>query len=273
MELGIPQHLPKRMILVRHGESKANADPSEWCRTPDWKIELTDRGKEQAREAGIKVKKLVGDDPVYFYVSPYRRAQETLAQLKPSFPIKQVVGEREDPRLREQDVGNFQDLERMKAIWRERDEFGRFFYRFPNGENGADVCDRVSSFLDSLFRERKVRAQPVDTNVVIVTHGLMIRLFIKRWFHLTVDVFHEMKNPGNCDFVVLERETHLYRRMVLQEESKRLIGLPEDVYFEGRYRTKRLTAGDMKAANNAQSRGDKVPSPPPPSDDQVIFVP
>ena len=33
-----------------------------------------------------------------------------------------------------------------------RQEFGRFYYRFPNGEAGTDVFDRMASFITYLFR-------------------------------------------------------------------------------------------------------------------------
>lgn len=37
----------------------------------------------------------------------------------------------------------------------------------------------------------------------MVTHGLTIRLFIMRFFHLTVEEFEQMLSPANCDLVVL----------------------------------------------------------------------
>lgn len=40
--------------------------------------------------------------------------------------------------------------------------------------------------------------------VVIVTHGLTARLFLMRWFHLTVDQFHSLYNMGNCERYNLE---------------------------------------------------------------------
>ena len=40
----------------------------------------------------------------------------------------------------------------MKQVFRERQKFGRFYYRFPNGEAGTDVFDRMASFLTFLFR-------------------------------------------------------------------------------------------------------------------------
>lgn len=35
----------------------------------------------------------------------------------------------------------------------ERSKFGRFFYRFPSGEAGLDVYNRVSSFIPTMVRD------------------------------------------------------------------------------------------------------------------------
>lgn len=35
----------------------------------------------------------------------------------------------------------------------ERLRFGRFYYRFPNGESGADVYDRITIFEDHMIRD------------------------------------------------------------------------------------------------------------------------
>lgn len=40
--------------------------------------------------------------------------------------------------------GNFQDQEQMKIQKAVRVQYGRFFYRFPNGESAADVYDRIT---------------------------------------------------------------------------------------------------------------------------------
>lgn len=39
-----------------------------------------------------------------------------------------------------------QDTEGKEREKAERIRFGRFFYRFPNGESGADVYDRMTIF-------------------------------------------------------------------------------------------------------------------------------
>ena len=60
------------------------------------------------------------------------------------FDAGRVSGVREEPQLREQDFGNFQDVSGLQREKSERESYGRFFYRFPNGESGADVYDRYA---------------------------------------------------------------------------------------------------------------------------------
>ena len=149
-----PNHkhtLPKRIILVRHGESQGNLDTAAYTTTPDHKIPLTPQGIDQARVAGAHIRRLVSSDcsapnwRVYFYVSPYTRTRSTLREIGRSFSNKRIIGVREECRIREQDFGNFQVEERMKIIKQTRERFGRFYYRFPEGESAADVFDRISS--------------------------------------------------------------------------------------------------------------------------------
>ena len=51
--------------------------------------------------------------------------------------VMQVLYYREDPRLREQEWGNFQNPELMDEIMKERRKIGAFYYRFPTGERLA----------------------------------------------------------------------------------------------------------------------------------------
>lgn len=41
---------PKRIILIRHGQSEANVDNYLFSSKPDYTIELTDKGRVQAVE-------------------------------------------------------------------------------------------------------------------------------------------------------------------------------------------------------------------------------
>lgn len=193
---------PKRIILIRHGESEGNVNPDIYQDKPDHRLSLTRSGCNQALEAGVKIKELVGDESIHYYVSPYQRSRETLKYLLAS---GLYVGKMfEDPRLREQDWGHFRSQEETAQLQRDRYKYGTFYYRFPNGESGADVFDRVSSFLETIYRdfEREDYAQ----NTVIVSHGLTVRFFLMRWFHRKVEEFENWENPKNCQFFVMEKE-------------------------------------------------------------------
>ncbi|WP_245702470.1 histidine phosphatase family protein, partial [Streptomyces aurantiacus] len=112
-----------------------------------------------------------------------------------------LVRVREEPRLREQDWGNWQDRDDVRLQKAYRDAYGHFFYRFAQGESGADVYDRVGNFLESLFRSFEAPDHP--PNVLLVTHGLAMRLFCMRWFHWTVAEFESLSNPGNAEMRML----------------------------------------------------------------------
>ncbi|XP_039165308.1 phosphoglycerate mutase-like protein AT74H [Eucalyptus grandis] len=140
--MGHPQQhgalLPKRIILVHHGESEGNLSPSGQATTPDHKIPLTPLGVAQARAAGDRLRTLVagggGEWRVYFYASPYKQTQSMLREIGRSFRRGRVIGAREECRIREQDFWNSQVVGRMKVVKEARERFGRFFYRFPEGE-------------------------------------------------------------------------------------------------------------------------------------------
>lgn len=121
---------------------------------------------------------------------------------------------REEPRLREQDWGNWQDRDDVRLQKAYRDAYGHFFYRFAQGESGADVYDRVGGFLESLFRSFEAPDHP--PNVLIVTHGLAMRLFCMRWFHWTVAEFESLSNPGNAEM----------RMLVLGDDGKYALDRP-----------------------------------------------
>lgn len=57
--------------------------------------------------------------------------------------------------------GNFQNIDEMRKAKAMRKDFGRFFYRFPNGESGLDVYNRVSSFISTVFRDVNARREVV----------------------------------------------------------------------------------------------------------------
>ena len=205
---------PRRIILLRHGESEGNVDEATYRNKPDHRIELSEKGKAQAQDAGRKLAALLGpDETIYAYVSPYMRGMQTLYELGKTSGVWRMLGVREEPRIREQDFGNLQD-ESMETLKKQRMRFGRFFFRFRDGESAADVYDRVTSFRETLrndmdfgrFNCSELGCTTEDCNIVIVTHGLTLRVFLMRWFKWDVEMFENVHhNPDNCELIVLER--------------------------------------------------------------------
>mmetsp|Transcript_22553 Transcript_22553/g.48964 ORF Transcript_22553/g.48964 Transcript_22553/m.48964 type:complete len:649 (-) Transcript_22553:113-2059(-) len=216
--------MPNKVVLIRHGQSEGNVEEGLYATTPDNAMKLTALGWDQARMAGRELKNRViaKNESIHFVVSPYVRTVETfhgilsawcdpaeLSHIKDNEKrIKAWYGRlsemgiswHEDPRIREQDFGNYQDPVTIKKCKRERHKFGTFYYRFPHGESASDVYDRVSTFLDSLWRSFDLKR---SQNYVLVTHGISIRILLSRYFRYSIDQFNMLANPKNCDLVVL----------------------------------------------------------------------
>ncbi|RHY89948.1 hypothetical protein DYB35_000874 [Aphanomyces astaci] len=135
-------------------------------------------------------------------VSPCVRTIETFEEILSAWgEDAHHIPWTEEPRIREQDFGNFQDPEQIRQCKSQRRKFGSFFYRFPSGESPADVFDRISSFLESLHR---MFARHPQQNYILVTHGVTIRVLLMRYFKLPISHFDQMENFHNAEFIVLE---------------------------------------------------------------------
>ena len=194
---------PKNIILIRHGQSQGNVNRILYSSVPDYAVELTDVGIQQAQRAG-EVLKVGFTGNFAVYSSPYFRTIQTLNNIGKTKKFdRQRDWIREEPRIREQEwCGKLPSdgfsLEQEDA----RFGYGHFYYRFDGGESCADVYDRVSDFMDTLHRDFQKPDFP--ENVLLVTHGMTMRIFIMRWFHHTVQEFESWANPKNCEMYLLE---------------------------------------------------------------------
>lgn len=211
VSVGDVQYCPKRLILVRHGESEGNVDHKIYEHVADNELHLTDTGWDQAYCAGRELKNIIGDDPVQFKVSPYVRTRETFNAVVDPWGGPKNVSWNEDPRIREQDFGNFQNVAQTQQAKRDRDRFGAFYYRMPDGESPADVYDRLSSFFESMYREwdnHRCDRNLDKLNYVIVCHGITVAVFLMRMFKYSVDDYHQFKNSKNAEMIILERRSN-----------------------------------------------------------------
>lgn len=199
---------PKKIFVLRHGESEANIDPAIYDIKADNKIELTENGKSQAVLAaeGIINQLPANAKRVKLYVSPFKRTRQTAELIKEQLTklgIQVLI--KEDPRIREQEMGNYQDQQKLKTIWAERALVGRFYYRMPSGESGADVYDRATNFLEYFNKDIQSEENQNLDAAIIVTHGLFMRVLLTSYFDWSVEHFEGLKNPKNCETWVLEK--------------------------------------------------------------------
>lgn len=209
------------IILIRHGESEGNCDKSVNRYVPNHKVVLTQRGHQQAKDAGLKLESMLNeDDSVLFYTSPYKRTRQTLDGLISGISNSGIPYKvHEEPRMREQDFGNFQSTaEEMEMIWKERAHYGHFFYRIPYGESAADVYDRCAGFNETLFRQ--FQSDKFPSVLVLVTHGIWARVFLMKWYRWTYEEFESLKNVGHCQFLVMEKNPETERYKFLTKLAK-----------------------------------------------------
>ena len=156
-----------RLILLRHGESEANAR-GIFAGQRDYP--LTDKGREQARQAAIYL--TTHEQIDHIYSSDLSRAVETARFSARMMELSVHV----DPRLREFDTGEWAGLtaeERQSRYPEEyralREEPARF--RYPGGESVPEVYDRVVEAITEIAERYP------DRCVLIVTHNGAIRAF------------------------------------------------------------------------------------------------
>ena len=203
-----------QIFLIRHGESIQNTKENYDLKLPDHKVYLTDKGKKEADEAGLFLKKYLKENNIdisnaTLWVSPYTRTRETANIINNHLLIKDI---KEDITLIEQRYGLFSDnpIEECKRRFPEQFELydryyqndGKFYARLPQGESPYDVSLRIRQFIETLFRDL---ALGKDKHF-IVTHGTTIRAFILDWFHLSPEWFNSEPNMENCSIRMIKSD-------------------------------------------------------------------
>jgi probable phosphoglycerate mutase len=151
------------LILVRHGESSANAQGLLVGRTD---AELTEKGRAQA----VAVRQLLHAPVHSLRTSPLQRARDTAAALDLGLPAEV------DVRWIEVDYGEYdcQPLRDVPAdVWREWRRSPDF--RPAGGETLAEVDARVSAACDELFADDGAGARATGGDVVVVSHVTPIK--------------------------------------------------------------------------------------------------
>ena len=205
-----------RILLVRHGESLGNVDPRVHATTADHAVPLSDRGVEQARDAGRVIADYYGNalrearPHVRLWVSPYKRTRQTAdAILEHAQPW--VTDRVEHILLCEQQFGLFDGVPddelhaRFPSEWQYYNmqcRFGgKFWARMPQGESRFDVAKRIHQAFGTFHRDAQEHG---IREIVVICHGVTMRAFVMMWCHLSPEWFENEPNPANCAIRIID---------------------------------------------------------------------
>ena len=193
----------------------------------DYDTPLTDEGWDQARRTGESLLEHM-ELPDIIYVSPYLRTRQTLEGLSETCSDLRTVKTVVEERIREQEHG----LSTIYNDWRIYLTFNpsqailhkrgtSYEYRYLNGENKADVRERVRSFLATLIRENS------GEKVLVVTHHLTILSFranLERWDREKFIETDKYEKPINCGLTTYKGHPREGRdgKLLLDEYNKKI---------------------------------------------------
>src|SRR3990167_2481858 len=190
------------LVLVRHGESQWNLEN----RFTGWiDIPLTDKGREEARKAGEKIKGIKFEKA---YTSVLQRAIETLTI------ILKVIGKEKLPieknqALNERHYGDLQGLnkaETAKKFGNEQVHIWRRSYDVapPNGESLKDTAARTLPY----FEKKILPDLKAGKNILVSAHGNSLRSIVMQLDKLTREQVLEL-NLGTGVPLIYEFDSSL----------------------------------------------------------------
>ncbi len=170
-----------KLFLIRHGQSQWNLEN----RFTGWKdIDITDKGKEEAKEAGIELR---GERIDIAFTSTLIRAQHTLDIVLQECGASGIPVIK-DKALNERSYGDLEGLNKADTAAKYGDEqvhiWRRSFdVRPPGGESLKDTYDRtIPYFIHAIFPHLEAAE-----NVLIVAHGNSLRALVMFLDNLSPD--------------------------------------------------------------------------------------
>jgi broad specificity phosphatase PhoE len=215
------------LYFIRHGESEGNVDEAKYLIIPDHAIELTERGMQQAQNAGAFLGQHLHQQykrapkkfkHARFLHSPYVRSRQTTYEILREVGKKfegnlSCLSSREESFLFEQMAGRYSGLNPEKFAQTHPEEAahynlikdfgGKFYAPVGLGESQVDTRIRVHSVRRTIidnYRNRKkgLFSTGAIPNVVVSSHGITMNMFVMAWMGYSPEWAHCDKTPGNC---------------------------------------------------------------------------
>ena len=169
-----------KLYITRHGETTWNAQ-NKVCGITD--VELTGKGKEQAKALANKIK----DKNIDIIISSsMKRARETSRIVSEICHAPIEI----EPRLIEQNYGIYEGADRKDEGFLGNKR--HFAYKYPNGESMMQVAYRTYAVIDEIKERYK------DKNVLIICHGGVCRVLNTYFEDMTNEEFFHY-SPDNCE--------------------------------------------------------------------------
>lgn len=174
------------IYLVRHGQSLSNIS-KRFSGITD--VELTDLGKEQAKKAGLNLKRF---NIKNIFSSPLKRANDTAKIISGVIEHKnQIIIENS---LMEINFGLFENLTWEEINIKYEKEAQNWInqnlqYKFPQGESYYDIIKRIANFIDGISED----------SVVVTHYGVILATLI----YLNIANYENILEYtiSNCDIV------------------------------------------------------------------------
>lgn len=171
------------IYFARHGETVWNVE-NKICGMTD--SPLTEKGRQQARELGQKVKESgVHIDEILY--SPLSRAADTAKAVTEATGLPA----RCEPRLREQCFGKYEGTPRDGAEFRISKT--HFADRYDGGESMMQLAQRIYNLLDELRQDE-------NKTYLLVAHNGIARV-VESYFHDMTNEEYSAAGIKNCELV------------------------------------------------------------------------
>lgn len=165
--------MPKKIIIVRHGETQYNVDR----RMQGWtNIPLNKTGKEQAKKLADRLK---SETITAIYTSDQRRAYLTASYIAKSLSLTP----KKRKNIREIKMGIFEGWQwdstenpTMAKLWQDRElalKRGDIYWDAEGTESTKSLRDRVNKFIDNIERKHQ------NDSIVIVSHGATLNRLLE----------------------------------------------------------------------------------------------
>lgn len=183
-----------QIIIVRHCQTLANR--KRMCQQQIIGS-LSTQGKKQSKKLALALKNEKID---IIYSSDSERTLETAKEITKFHRVPLII----DKSIREKNLGEFIGKSRAEFYGAvKKSGIPRIKFRPKGGESYEDILKRAEKFVKRILRKK-------DRNILIITHGGMVKMFTSILLKRPVKEFINM-SPHNAGISIFESQSRTFR--------------------------------------------------------------